>query len=53
MCHILQSDWCLEFLNRDKLDVHDSPDPLSLPGCVGGAGYETSVAAINIDMSEC
>ena len=30
-----------KFLNGDKPDVHDSPDPLSLPGCVGGAEYET------------
>ena len=30
-----------KFLNGDKPDVHDSPDPLSLPVCVGGAGYET------------
>ena len=22
--------------------MHDSPDPLSLPECIGGAGYETN-----------
>ena len=42
MCRILVcnliGDW--KFLNGDKPNVHDSPDPLSLPGCVGGAGYE-------------
>ena len=32
-----------KFLNRDKPDVHDSPHPLSLPGCVGGAGHETTI----------
>ena len=34
-----------KYLNGDKLDVHDSLDPLSLPGCVGGAGYETKLRA--------
>jgi hypothetical protein len=33
------------FLNRDKPDAYDSPDPLSLfLGCIGGAGYETKYA---------
>ena len=31
-----------KFLNRDTLDVHNSPDPFSRPGgCRGGSGYET------------
>ena len=39
-CNLIGPYKCL---NRDNPTVvHDSPDPLSLPGCIGGTGHETN-----------
>ena len=40
-CNLIGS---MKFLNRNKLDVHDSPDPFSLSGWIGEAGPKITLA---------